>query len=222
MWEDFAPATCLPAHCFCEAVGDGLVRQPSNAWSSLAFCVAAAAMAVDLRRRRSQRMRDVEAWCFAIAVFLVGVTSFAYHASLTFIGQWLDVQSMYLLVLACVAVNVDALRPGRPPRFALVYVASNLALGVLLYVAAPARRYAFGLAIAAILITEVALRRRKLRDWALQPLGAAAALQGAAFVVWILDLTKTVCFPESPVQGHAIWHLLGAAATWSLWRYYRR
>ncbi len=221
MWEDFAPASCLPDHCFCEAVHEGWVRQPSNAWSSLTFCVAAAAMAVQLSRLGPGRLRAVEAWCFAVAVFLLGVTSFAYHASLTFLGQWLDVQSMYLLVLTCVAVNADALRPGRAPRFVPVYVVSNVALGVLLYTAAPLRRYAFALAILGILLTEVLLRRKKLRDWPLASLGGAAAAQGVAFGIWILDITKTVCFPWSPVQGHAIWHALGAVATWLLWRYYR-
>lgn len=219
MWEDFAPASCLPDHCFCEAVRDGWVRQPSNTWSSLAFCVASFVMLAELSR--VSRIRRGEALCFIAAVFLVGATSAAYHASLTFIGQWLDVQSMYLLVLACVAVNVDALRPGRPRRFASVYLASNAALGVLLLVAAPARRYAFGVAIAAILVTEVWLRRRKLRDWALKPLLAAAAVQAIAFGVWILDTTRTVCAPHGAVQGHAVWHVLGALATWLLWRYYR-
>ena len=222
VWEDFAPASCLPDSCFCEAVRDGAIRQPSNTWSSLAFCVAGAAMAVELARRPAGRIRPVEAACFALAVFLVGATSALYHASLTFIGQWLDVQSMYLLVLACVAVNVDALRPGKPqPRFAAVYALSNVALGVLLYTAPPLRRYAFGVAILGIAVTELMLRRRQLRDWPLRPLAAATAVQGVAFGVWILDTTRTVCLPFSPVQGHAVWHALGAVATWALWRYYR-
>ena len=44
MWEGWQLATCMPDDCFCEAVRDGAVRQPSNTWSSLTFCVAALAM----------------------------------------------------------------------------------------------------------------------------------------------------------------------------------
>ncbi len=100
VWSDLAPATCLPEACFCEAVGDGLIRQPSNTWSNLGFCVAGLVM---LREWRASRVRgapsSAEALTFAIAVFLVGVTSGLYHASMSFIGQTLDVQSMDLVVL---------------------------------------------------------------------------------------------------------------------------
>ena len=37
VWDSWTPASCLPDACFCEAVGAGPVRQPINAWSSLAF-----------------------------------------------------------------------------------------------------------------------------------------------------------------------------------------
>lgn len=200
---------------------DGWVRQPSNTVSSLAFCLAAGWMALDWRRGGLGRLRPLEAGCLAAGVFLVGATSAVYHASLTFFGQYLDVQSMYLLVLAAVALNVDALRPGQPRRFALVYFGVNLALGVLLLTVPLLRRYAFGLALASILVTEVLLRRRGLRDWPLTPLLAAGLTQGLAFGIWALDLTHTWCAPESLLQGHAAWHVLGAVASAFLWVYFR-
>jgi len=140
----------MPDSCFCEAVRDALVRQPANTWSNLGFCRAGVVMAVELWRRRDGcGVRPVEAATFALAVFLVGATSFFYHASLTFIGQTMDVQSMYLLALLAFAVNVDALRPGAPRRFGVLYVSLNVALGVLLVTVPVLRRYAFGLALGA-------------------------------------------------------------------------
>ncbi|MEW5737963.1 MAG: ceramidase domain-containing protein [Myxococcota bacterium] len=222
MWDTWRQATCMPDSCFCEAIHDGVVRQPANSWSSLGFCVAGLVMAVELFRRRDARgLRPVEAATFAVAVFLVGATSAFYHASLTFLGQSLDVQSMYLLALLAVAVNVDALRPGAPRRFGLVYVGLNVVLGVLLLAVPVLRRYAFGLALGSIVVTEVLLRRRTLRDWPLSMLLGAAAVQGVAFFIWVMDLTHTWCAPDSLVQGHAAWHLLGAVASYMLWRYYR-
>lgn len=212
----------MPDSCFCEAVRDAIVRQPANTWSNLGFCLAGAVMAVELVRRRDGRgVRPVEAAVFALAVFLVGVTSGFYHASLTFIGQTMDVQSMYLLALLAFAVNVDALRPGAPRRFGVLYVGLNVALGVLLIAVPVLRRYAFGLALGAIVVTEVMLRRRGLRDWPLAALFGAAAVQGVAFFIWAMDTTHTWCAPHSLVQGHAAWHLLGAVASYLLWRYYR-
>lgn len=221
-WSGFEPATCMPDACFCEAIRDGFVRQPANTWSNLAFCVAGLWMGREWLARRGQGgFEALEGACFALAVFLVGVTSGVYHASLTFFGQFLDVQSMYLLVLAAFAVNVDALRPGAPRRFLAVYLALNVALGVLLVTVPVARRYAFGLVIGAVLVTEVLLRRRGLRDWSLRPLLAAALVQGTAFAIWIVDTKRLACDPTSLVQGHAIWHVLGAVAAFLLWRYYR-
>ena len=49
----------------------------------------------------------------------------------------------------------------------------------------------------------------------------ALTLIVVAFGIWILDITKVLCDPASPIQGHAVWHVLGAAATWFLFLYYR-
>ena len=48
----------------------------------------------------------------------------------------------------------------------------------------------------------------------------AAAALGVAFLIWVLDITQAVCSPESALQGHAVWHMLGALAGWCLYRYY--
>ena len=222
MWEQWSPATCWPDSCFCEGVRDGLIRQPANTWSSLAFCLAGLVMAVELvRRRESRGFAPVEAACFALAAVLVGSTSAFYHASLSFVGQWLDVQSMYLLILAAFAVNLDALRPHEPRRFLLVYGVVNLLLGLLLVWVPVLRRFAFAGVVLSVLVTEVLLRRRGLRDWRLGPLVTAAGVMAVAFGIWILDTTRVLCAPDSLVQGHAVWHVLGAVSTFFLWRYFR-
>ncbi len=222
MWDAWTPATCWPDHCFCEAVRDGLVRQPANTWSSLAFCVGGVVMAIELvRRRESRGLSPFEAACFALASFFVGAGSAFYHASLTFFGQWLDVESMYLLVLVAFAVNVDALRPRAPKRFLAVYVGVNLLLGALLVWVPLLRRFAFAFVVLSVVLTDVLLRRRGLRAWPLAPLGTAAGVMALAFGIWILDTTHVLCVPTSLLQGHAAWHVLGAVATYFLWRYFR-
>lgn len=171
---------------------------------------------------RTERTRgsltSAEALTFIIAVMLVGVTSALYHASLTFFGQTLDVQSMYLVVLLALMVNVEALR--RPPvsRALWLYALSNVALGVLLVTVPAVRRHAFGLALGGVVITEALVRARKLRVHGLPFLLGALLTQGLAFGLWVLDLKKLVCEPHSLLQGHAAWHLLGAVATLLLWR----
>ncbi len=220
-WNDFTPATCWPAACFCEAVRDGWIRQPSNTVSSFAFCLVAGWMVLDWSKRGRGAFLPIEAGCFVVGTFLVGATSALYHASLTFFGQTLDVQSMYLLVLAAVAINVDALRPKATRRFLWVYLGTNVVLGVLLVTVPVFRRVGFGLALAAVLVTEVWLRRRALRLSPLRPLVGAVLVQALAFGIWAMDLSHTWCAPESLVQGHAVWHALGAVASGLLWVFYR-
>lgn len=220
MWEGWQLATCMPDSCFCEAVRDGAIRQPSNTWSSLTFCLAAFAMVPALRAQRTGRLSSLEAWLFVIATFLVGATSAFYHASLSFLGQSLDVQSMYLLVVLALAVNVDDLRPGKPRLFLVSYVGLNAVLGVLLVLVPEFRRFGFAGVIASVLLSELVLRRRTLRDWSSSLLIRAAAIQGVAFIIWNLDRAHIVCDPQFPLQGHAVWHALGAVASFQLWRYF--
>lgn len=43
----------------------------------------------------------------------------------------------------------------------------------------------------------------------------------AAFGLWILDQNGVLCAPRSLLQGHAVWHVLGAASLWLTFCYYR-
>jgi hypothetical protein len=49
---------------------------------------------------------------------------------------------------------------------------------------------------------------------------AALASLAVAFVIWNLDNLGIWCQPESLLQGHAFWHVLGAAAGLGIYRYY--
>ena len=42
-----------------------------------------------------------------------------------------------------------------------------------------------------------------------------------AFAIWILDQKGLICAPHSLLQGHALWHLLGALSLWLTFNYYR-
>jgi hypothetical protein len=60
--------------------------------------------------------------------------------------------------------------------------------------------------------------RRSYIPWF--PLGAGAFL--VAYMIWLTGKAgHGWCRPDSLIQAHAIWHLLGAAATWSFFKLYR-
>ena len=104
--------------------------------------------------------------------------------------------------------------------FLVSYVGLNAVLGVLLVLVPEFRRFGFAGVIASVLLSELVLRRRTLRDWSSSLLIRAAAIQGVAFIIWNLDRAHIVCDPQFPLQGHAVWHALGAVASFQLWRYF--
>lgn len=230
-WADWRPATCMPGSCFCEEIRGSFVRQPANTLSGLLFLpvgilVLGYSAGVRVRDRRGEpanlmSSRAMYPVLFGCAVLLTGIGTAFYHASLTFWGQTADLLGMYLLATFLVLYNTSRTYPLRPAHATAFYVGSNGLLAYLLVALPEARRYAFAILIVAALALESAARRRSPVRTNTKLLQAAVAVLALGFVVWILDLTRTLCRPDSWFQGHAAWHLAGAAATGLVFLFYR-
>lgn len=272
-WVMWRPATCLPDACFCEAIGDGFIRQPIVTWSNLAFVLVGVLIMEDVyaasRRAASRRMNaaagventlacqpsisiaepradprnllrhhPVYGLTYACAAILIGLGSWFYHASLTFVGQWFDVMGMYLLGTFMVLYHVARLRPLSNRAFAIGYAAFNLALGVSLIIVPELRRYLFGGLLVMTIVLEVLLRQRRRnrvspgerggKGESRNPVSdgggyfvAALLIYVLAQIIWTLDLNHIVCHPHGLLQGHAIWHVLTALSAGLLYLYYR-
>ncbi len=217
-WASWRPATCLPDDCFCEALRDGLVRQPANAWSSLAFLVVALWIAARLARGvRAGRtvLAGAEAELFLGALVLIGLGSAFYHASLTFVGQVFDVSGMYLVATFMLLHRLGPRWGVPPPMSALGFVVANGVLMTAQVTTPSLRRMVFGVLLVSALAVEWRSSRAG-RTW----LAPAAFLMALAFAIWFIDRRRLVCDPEGLVQGHAAWHLLCALAAACLYRSY--
>lgn len=218
------PATCLSLEgCFCEAARDGAVKQPANAWSSLAFTLAGFYVAARAwRLRREAGYSPGKAALYAAALVVIGLGSAFYHATLTFAGQFFDVMGMYLLATFLVVADLQMLGWVRRNWFGRIYISLNLALAAGLIWLPEARRWLFLILIVIVILFEALLRQlgrlRRTTLW----FGLALGAFGLAFVVWNLDNGRVWCAPESLLQGHALWHLLGALAGWWMWLYVER
>jgi hypothetical protein len=217
--EQARPATCVATGCFCEAVRSGPVAQPANTVSSLAYVLvglwALAAVAGRPVRRSLPPSGAVLIPWLALVVALVGLSSAFYHATLTFLGQYLDVLSMYLLgaLLLCGALaRMGALRPA--PAVALfVLVAGALALAQ--YWWPESRRVLFALVLLPGVLLELrpAVCGLAWRDPRRVPLWGGIGLLVVAYALWVLDERGLLCAPDSLLQGHAAWHTLTAVSS---------
>jgi dihydroceramidase len=157
----------MPDACFCESIGAGFIRQPLDTWSNLAFVLVGLLVLEDVLRPSPTRsnllvQRRTYGMVYAFAAILIGLGSWFYHASLTFVGQWFDVMGMYLLGTFMVLYNVTRLRPLSDRAFVASYVLLNLALGISLIVVPELRRYLFGMLLVMTIALEVMIRRRRV------------------------------------------------------------
>jgi len=207
----------MPDACFCEAIRSDGIKQPANTWSSLAFVVVAVLVLARYAKRPSKGAYSL---LYVLALIVVGLGSAWFHATLTFRAQFADVLGMYLIATFALLYSIGRLRPLSSTALLSGYIATNAVLAMLLYWHPVVRRFVFALLLVAALSIEVIIRRRNGPESSTRHLSKAAAIMGVAFIIWILDFTRALCRPESWIQGHAAWHILGAVAAWYLFRYY--
>lgn len=208
-------ATCLNSHCFCERVRDGVVKQLMNAISSLAFVATAVYAWLRLRYVRKSRVFQG----FAVSMIIIGFGSAYYHATLSFAGQWLDVYGMYLFGTLMICASLLRANIVANKVAIALYAVMNSALGVIQYMLPDTRRWLFAALIMLALVFECTLLRRGQTR---KQLYRSLALMTVAYAVWLLDQSQIVCLPSSPLQGHALWHVLGSMAAYFVVLHYCR
>jgi len=222
-WAGWQQATCLPDDCFCEAPRAGLLRQPSNTFSNLAFAVTGTYVLAVLPRTHAPAsvapLYTVFALCFAAACLLTGATSGFYHASLTFLGQWMDNMGMFLMLSAPFLYSLCRQLHATAPALLASYAVLNMGVGWAEVRFAAIRREMFGVLVVALLTSELVRYYRTRPPVRLELFALSLGVFLVSFSVWLLDLKKIVCAPDSLLQGHAVWHGLDALALAFLYAY---
>jgi hypothetical protein len=206
-WEPLS-SFWLPNVRWCEAQLCSVVVEPANTWSNLGYVFAGIAL-LALGLRRDDRTLRI----FGAAEIVVGVASFVYHMSYTGVLQVLDFFGMYVFTNLLIALNLVRLGALSRERLWRVYATSVVALTALTvalrFTPFPIQGIVF-VAILAIVATELLDRRPRIDRrffWA----SLATLTVGAGFSA--ADVTGAFCDPGNHfVQGHAVWHLLGAVS----------
>jgi hypothetical protein len=199
----------------CEQHGAGFLGEPANAVTSLAFVAAAVGILVSHRHTATRRdipVRDRQTVVFATLVAGTGLGSFIQH------GPHPDWQAyVHDLPLAAVLmlVTTDAVSDltGRElsPSWWLVPVAAMVPVIALGPSASTTIQAA--MATAAVGLSMVRARRRPALR---RTLVTALLTAGSGAAIEALTDRTTLGQADSLVQGHAVWHVLAAAALWRL------
>lgn len=211
---------------WCEEQVCGWIVEPANTWSNLSFIAFALAMAYMARNDSKGRATRY----FAPAALLVGLTSFLYHMSYTFVFQVLDFTGMFIFCYLIITLN--ARRAGRlsaesqPKWYWGMVIGSTLLIPLLHWARIPYQGLILLLILCAI-GSEAALHLRDRRKrypvpsykfWWLT-IGTMAA----SFTFSLLDVTRVLCDPSNHwFQGHAMWHVLNGLALFWLFLFYRQ
>ncbi len=212
--DDTRPATCLPDGCFCEAVRPESLAQPVNALTSLTYVLLGVWALAGGVRRPPDRPESGLVAAAGLVLVVLGAGSFWYHGTLTFVGQVLDVQGMYLLGVLLV-VGALLRRGVLGARSAIwVYLVTALALLVSQVVSPDSRRVLFAVVLLPGIVLEAlpATTGVPWRSRATVPFRVGLVLLVVAYGFWLLDSAGVLCDPTSVWQGHGIWHVLTAVA----------
>lgn len=201
----------------CERFRGGLLEQPANALTSLAFIALAAVLLWRAARVRPGRGRG-DLIAFAVVALALGLGSLAYHGPQTAGSRWLhDFAIAWWFVLVLVR-DAGQLRGREPPTSVPTLLGMTAAVAVLLALVPDANRPVFAAVGVGAAATEIALVRRGQRprpgdgaSWVAWLVAGAVACVGIA--AYFLGATgRPLCSPGSWLQGHALWHLCQAVA----------
>jgi hypothetical protein len=147
------------------------------------------------------------------------------HATQSAIGGHLDMLSMYLFAAFIAAYATMRWLRGGSEILAATFVGGVAfcefvgAWRVELPVVMHPGNAAFALLLVLATVLEAMIMRRSDIHSRRQYAYASLASILTAFAVW--NGTRSwLCDPHSLIQGHAIWHILGAVAAYLLYRYY--
>lgn len=211
---------------FCEIDHWHFLAQPANSLGNLGFVLAGLALAWHARRPENRLTSLGITIALTCVVALLGPASMAMHATNSHAGGVLDVLSMHALAAFATVYALSRLARLDTRRTIIIFVATvGVATRVThrgehLEILHHTGNLIFAILLVTALVMEVVLWRRGLTP-SLRWAAAALVTMFVAFGIWLISQTGGIwCVPDSWLQGHALWHVLCAAAAYLLGRHY--
>ncbi len=204
----------------CEAIRDAVVAQPVNTMSSAAYVVAG--LWLVLRAIRTGGGDAATQIIYGIAVAGVGVGSVAFHGPMPSSALLIHDAAIVAVFAVIAARALGTMLGWTQASWILLSVVLTLVVGILLELSR-----AVGLATAAVIaVAGLGLAIHLVRNGGQRPFARPYIRMSLAFVLLLAAAGAVnvfgrtgfpLCDPDSVLQGHALWHVLTAAAAVMLW-----
>ena len=223
-WTTWKPASCLP-DCWCEAARVGsFILEPVNTWTNLGFILTGIYFLLKASRFQHGNNtlgRDKHyPMLYGGALAFVGLGSFFFHMSQTFVGQWFDVFGMYLVSVYYICYNLLRIGKLQKKSFLISYFVICIILGLVIAYIPATRRILFGTSIGIALIQSIWIQMKVKSVINSKYLWLAVGSYLVAQTVWVLDKKRIVCDPYAWMNGHGVWHILTCVAAVSVYLYF--
>jgi len=205
-----------PTIRYCESNLNGWIAQPANAGSSLLISLAGVYILTAKRHAYSLYL--------GVIAIILGLASFFYYASFTFVGQLADLGSMYMLAALLIVVALRRSMLSRNQKLSIIAVGTGLPL-IVTAVLKTIDNFNIGIPFFAILLftaVYLELKAAAIEKLNLRFFGLTSVAFAIGYIFWWLDYKKLWCNTGSYhyINGHAVWHLLNSVALVCLDRYY--
>jgi hypothetical protein len=168
---------------------------------------------------------------FAVASLIVGLTSFAYHASFTYFFQFFDFVGMFCFCMCNISLNARRLNMIQRQTVTQFYVVGVICC-TLTFVLVPFLGLPVQSIVAVLILATLGqewwLHRRVYQlHPQLQPnmsnFYRAFILLFVAFGCSMADLTRVWCNPNNHIMnGHSMWHILTSIVLYLLFKFHKQ
>jgi Ceramidase len=199
----------------CEHIGQGLLAQPANTLSSLAYVLAGVLLLG--RAAGARRGGRIAPAVYAVTVIGVGIGSAAFHGPMPTWARFGHDVSIAAVLAFVIGYDVALARGASANTGLAMFVAITGACTVVLAVSPDAGNALDAALVAGAVVAEIGASRsatgRATADGRLW-IAIVGVVAIGAFLNALGRTDAPLCEPASPVQLHAVWHVLTAFVLW--------
>lgn len=217
---------------FCEAAREGLIKQPANTFSNVAFALFGLLAAYQLSEKKFTGSNALTTSAF-VAIFFTSLMvalspgSMAMHATEAYMGGYFDMLSMYLIAAFICTYALERLFFMSKAKFIGVFILVLVICHIFHFLPYQFPLVGFGgnfifgvfliIGLAAELLNHYKNKTSVNIKWGY----AGIFVFILSFMIWFTGRdAHPWCHPYSFIQAHALWHILDATALYLIFRFY--